>query len=190
MIVHFTASKTNIADNIKWLRRIVDTIHSEEHSIARDWIEPAHARQTKEGRRAIDWNRVFKHNMESVAKADVMIVETTYTSFGVGYQMATAVQQKKPILMLRRKGTENDSLAYGLDESVITFKEYDDATLEKTVKTFLIENDIQSKDMRFNFFIDRPIYNYLRWAAYKTGKTKAEILRDLITKEIDRTNDI
>ena len=39
--------------------------------------------------------------------------------------------------------------------------------------------------MRFNFFIDRPIYNYLRWAALKTNKTKAEILRELVQREIE-----
>ena len=54
------------------------------------------------------------------------------------------------------------------------------------VEKFLNENDIQSKDMRFNFFIDRKIYNYLRWAAFKTGKTKAEILRDLVQNEIEK----
>ena len=40
--------------------------------------------------------------------------------------------------------------------------------------------------MRFNFFIDRKIYNYLRWASFKTGKTKAEILRDLVENEIEK----
>jgi predicted DNA-binding protein len=49
---------------------------------------------------------------------------------------------------------------------------------------FLEDNNISTKDMRFNFFIDRPIYNYLRWAALRTGKTKAEILRELVQREI------
>jgi len=56
------------------------------------------------------------------------------------------------------------------------------------LEKFMVDNDIQSKDMRFNFFIDRKIYNYLRWAAFKTGKTKAEILRDLVETEIEKQN--
>jgi predicted DNA-binding protein len=54
------------------------------------------------------------------------------------------------------------------------------------VSQFLEQNHIENKDLRFNFFIDRQIYNYLRWASFKTGKTKAEILRELVLHDIER----
>jgi len=38
--------------------------------------------------------------------------------------------------------------------------------------------------MRFNFFINSEIYNYLKYEAYVTGKNKSEILRELVLKEI------
>lgn len=57
------------------------------------------------------------------------------------------------------------------------------------VKEFLEENVIDTKDLRFNFFLDRPTYNYLRWMSSKTGKTKAEIVRSLLQKEMNKGND-
>lgn len=108
------------------------------------------------------------------------------SSFGVGHQVASAIQQKKPVLLLSRDDIVNDSLVTGLDDTIVHYKEYNNSNLEQIVKNFLEENNVQAKDLRFNFFIDRQIYNYLRWASYKTGKTKAHILRDLVLKEIDK----
>lgn len=54
------------------------------------------------------------------------------------------------------------------------------------VADFINENNIDNKDLRFNFFIDRQIYNYLRWAAYQTGRNKSEILRELVLREIEK----
>ena len=76
--------------------------------------------------------------------------------------------------------------AQGVVDGWVRHEEYTDTTVERILKQFLAENDISTKDMRFNFFIDRPIYNYLRWAALKTGKTKAEILRELVQHEIEK----
>jgi hypothetical protein len=188
MIVHFIAGKTNIEQNIKYLRQIVTTIYKSGHVLARDWVEPAYILQTGGMKRPVDWQEVFRENIESLNKADVLIAETTEKSFGVGYQVALAAQQKKPILLLQRKEVAKESFANGLVLEDIRRMNYDEKNVEATIEKFLKDNDIKAKDMRFNFFIDRPIYNYLRWAAFKSGKTKAEILRELVTKEIDSTN--
>ena len=124
--------------------------------------------------------------MDALTRADVVIVDASVKSFSVGFQAAVALQQKKPILMLARNKIGGGFFASGIDETLVTYKEFDSATLDKIVSEFLEENKIDVKDMRFNFFIDRQIYNYLRWASHKTGKTKAEILRDLVAKEIDK----
>lgn len=173
------------------LRRIIDAVHDKESTLARDWIEPAYIRYSRQSDGAtklppVNWKAVQKDNLEAIAKADVIIAEATETGFGVGYQVAYAVQLKKPVLILRHVSANKDSFASGIDNVNVQYKEYDDGTLEKIILGFLEENDISIKDMRFNFFIDRPIYNYLRWSALKTGKTKAEILRELVQNEIGK----
>jgi (2Fe-2S) ferredoxin len=189
MIVHFAASRYGIAENITHLRHVVDAIHSEGHQLARDWIESSYEVQVKKGDEAVDWKEAYQDSVEAITKADVVIADTTFRSFSVGYQVATAVQMKKPTLVLHQEGSKDSFFASGIEVGV-TYKEFNPKNVKEIIERFLKENDIQAKDMRFNFFIDRPIYNYLRWAAYRTGKTKAEILRELVTREIDKAKEV
>lgn len=186
MKVHFTTSRVSMENDIKSLRQITETVKRTGHSIAREWLDDAHTQYTKSGVVSDDWSTIVKDNLATIAQADVIIAETSHDSFAVGYLIAVAVQQKKPILLLRHKEADKDAFVTGVEDGWIKHGIYDNDNVETIIEKFLNENDIQSKDMRFNFFIDRKIYNYLRWAAFKTGKTKAEILRDLVQNEIEK----
>lgn len=183
--VHLIASRGNVQENVESLRRIIDIVKQEKHEIARDWVNSAYEKYEKKQTGALDWPEIYRLNLETIAKADIIIAETTYNSFGVGYQVAVAVQQKKPTLLLRHDDAKVDAFATGIVDPWVKSVSYNAENLDTIIRSFLEENDITTKDMRFNFFIDRPIYNYLRWSAFKTGKTKAEILRELVQKEID-----
>lgn len=192
MNVHLAASRYNLKDNIKRLRLIVDAVHQYQSKIVHDWLEPGYIQETKEGHSSknTDWVQVHRDSIEAIAKSDVVIVDTTARSFNVGYQVALALQMKKPTLVLAPKnGADEAVFARGI-ETGVTFVECPDDQVGDIVEGFLQENDIQTKDMRFNFFIDRQIYNYLRWTSAKKGKTKAEILRELVLREINKEDDI
>lgn len=185
--VHLIAAKRNVLNDIETLRKISTIIRSKGHVVMDDWVEMAHDRVNKKDVVEIaDWTSIYGLNLENIAKADVVIAETSYDTLGVGYQIAMAVQQKKPILLLRREDADMDSFATGIVDSWVKRESYTQDSLEAILYKFLDENDITVKDMRFNFFIDRQIYNFLRWSSLKSGKTKAEVLRDLVTREIER----
>lgn len=186
--VHLLASKRNVLNNIDMLRSMVKIIEKRGHKVIDNWIEVTYDIRVKNAKPvdSVDWSKIYKDNLENIAKADVIIAEASYDTFGVGYQIAVAVQQKKPTLLLRHESVDADSFAVGIVDSWVKREVYNDETLESIIDKFLQENDISTKDMRFNFFIDRQIYNYLRWTSQKTGKTKAEILRELVAHEIDK----
>jgi hypothetical protein len=186
MKVHFITSRPTLEKDIDVLRQVMGVIEKSGHSLAYDWIEDAFKREVQSNTPAANWNAIYQDNLGAIAQADVIIAETSYENFAVGYQVAVAVQQKKPVLLLRGKTADENTFVMGVEDGWVRRETYDQETIEKIVKGFIDENDISTKDMRFNFFIDRPIYNYLRWAALKTGKTKAEILRSLVQQEIDR----
>jgi hypothetical protein len=190
MLVYFIASRKDIVNRIEELRRLVKIIHQEGHTLALDWIEPIYASEVKYKRNGVDWPVLYKDSIEAITRSDVVIAETSIQSFGVGYQTAMAIKLKKPTLLLHLESADQSVFVSGVPKSDATFKTYNEDSVEKIMKKFLADNNIQTKDMRFNFFIDRPIYNYLRWAAFRTGKTKAEILRELVSREIDKANHI
>jgi hypothetical protein len=189
MKVHLITSRPTLENDIETLQKMIKIIEKSGHTLADDWIRLAYERLTGKDPAQADWAKIYKTNLEVIAKADVIIAETSFENFGVGYQVAAAVQQKKPVLLLRHAAADKNAFATGVEDGWVKREEYTIESLERAIKSFLDANDIQAKDMRFNFFIDRPIYNYLRWAAFKTGKTKAEILRELVVKEIDKSND-
>ena len=190
MIIHLIASKGNIREEIDYYQNLAKVITAQGHSLALDWLDKVYELTLKGGFNEgdIDWAKIDQENTAAISKADVIIVEATKKSFFVGYQVAQAVHQKKPILILTRDNSFPGIASLSNSSDLIAGANYDQETLPKIVKKFTDDNSIDTKDMRFNFFIDRPIYNYLRWASYKTGKTKAEILRELVAREIDKNN--
>jgi hypothetical protein len=190
MIIHLIASKGSIREEIDHYRNLANEIKKQGHTLALDWLEHVYERtvngEFNEG--DVDWAKIDQENTAAISKADVIIVEATKKSFFVGYQVSQAIYQKKPILILTRDNSFPGIAGLSGASDLIAGANYDDTTLPQILKKFTNDNSIETKDMRFNFFIDRPIYNYLRWAAYKTGKTKAEILRELVAKEIEKNN--
>jgi hypothetical protein len=187
MLVHLVGSRYKIADNIEHLRQLVKIIKREGHALVDDWVDESYKSQQIENQdfKDSDWSLLYKDSVEAINRADAVVAETSTPSFSVGYQVALAIQMKKPVLVLNREGVEKSFFASGI-EAGIDYRKYTNDDVDATLTKFLKNNDITTKDMRFNFFIDRSIYNYLRWSALKTGKTKAEILRELVKHEIEK----
>jgi hypothetical protein len=187
MLVHLVGSRYEIAKNIDHLRQLVKIVHREGHKLADDWVDESYKSQQVDLKdfKDTDWSVLYKDSVEAISRADAVVAETSTPSFSVGYQVALAVSMKKPVLVLNREGVEKSFFASGVEVG-ITYKKYTNDNVDQMLTKFLSDNNISTKDMRFNFFIDRSIYNYLRWSALKTGKTKAEILRELVKTEIEK----
>jgi hypothetical protein len=193
MIVFLTGSSWQLRDDLPFLRKAVKSIEENGGVLARDWIEPTFERSerpvTKKAKQPIDWKKVMRGTVDAILRADVVIVEASSYRFSQGYQVALALQQKKPVLVISRQPNGTRSMS-GIDNKLLTLAEYEsEDELEKIIRKFMIDNTISTKDLRFNFFIDRQIYNYLRSVSYETGKNKSEIIRDLINGEIKRGDD-
>lgn len=190
MLIQIIASRTEIDKDIQYFKQINDIVKKLGHTPALDWIEPTidliNKGEYDQAIRNVDWKKVNKENLEAMARAEVVIAEATARSFSTGFQVATAIQQKKPVLILTRNQSLGGTFGSGLTSDFVRTFDYTKGDLETAITDFLGENTIENKDLRFNFFIDRQIYNYLRWASFKSGKTKAEILRELVQKEINK----
>ena len=186
MIVHFAASSKSVVDDIETLRAIITTIHEHGHVVARDWIEPFRIAIQK-GRSDVSPEEVYQFNMDAIARADLVIVEGSHVSFSSGFQVAAALARKKPVLILvnSSKVTNESILSQGITDPLLKRSAYTSVTLKERVSEFINDNTISTKDLRFNFVIDRQLYNHIRWKSFKTRKTKAEIVRELLMKDME-----
>lgn len=174
MIIHVTGAVKQFQKQAPFIATIAKIAQQNDCALAAD--------------RPYDGTMTLEAEIEAVGRADVVIIEASDYGFEQGMQAAIALQQKKPVLIVSQQSLEDSAVAQ-YQNRLITLETYtsqDD--LAKAVTRFIRTNTISTKDLRFNMFIDRPIYNYLRTQAYETGKNKSEIIRDLINKEINNTN--
>lgn len=187
MIIHFIASKRDMKRNYEFYEKIRGSILALGHIIAHDWLEEEYA-FVQSGKEHVhtDWKKINDTNMAALSRCDLVIAEASARSFSTGFQVANAIQQKKPVLVLTRNHALEGTFGAGIVSDFVRTANYKLDDVRDVIADFINENNIDNKDLRFNFFIDRQIYNYLRWAAYNTGKNKSEILRELILREIEK----
>jgi hypothetical protein len=177
MIIHLC--REEIDRKFSVLGRIVSAVHDLGHSVGDTWDTEALEHSLAE--------KVIIAT-KSIERSELLIAEVSGASvFSAGYEVAFALQSRKPVLMLVREGTESSSYATGIKNELVTVRTYTEYTIEKIVKDFIRDNDVRTKDLRFNFVIDRKIYNYLRLKSFKSGKTKAEVVRDLLLEDIQKS---
>ena len=189
MIIHLAGSSKNIEKDYTLYRAIIKAITECDSVLSLDWIEHAYHARNSKGKEVNDWKTSLAESFSAISRADLVIIEVSAGEYTQGYETALALQQKKPTLIISRHKASKTP-ASGLRSRLLTTGYYkNEDELEEVVKDFIKANTIATKDLRFNMFIDRPIYNYLRSVSYDTGKNKSEIIRELIHREINKPKD-
>ncbi len=128
-------------------------------------------------------------------KMDCIIVEASKPDQEIGYLLAYAISQKKPLLYLYKKGTP-EKIAHGYltkknTPEYMRLAKYTKQDLEQTVMDFLHEVSEgkglkQKPTIKFTLRITPRMERYLLWKAKKIKKTKADFLRQLLEELMDK----
>jgi len=184
MIVHLTASIRKPETDAPYLQLITETIHDHGAVLAHNWLDDALSRNKNDS--PSNWTAYVEENLEAIKRCDVVIVELTYSSFGSGFLIAAALEHKKPILAVSR-GKVKSHTASGLADSLFTYKKYTTTdSLASIIDSFLDKNTIHTKDLRFNMFLTRATFKYLEDTSRETGKSRSEIIRELVKQKADK----
>lgn len=190
MKAHFIGSLSNISTDVKYYRQIISTLSENNITLTRDWLEKAYEQSTKssdELSKPSSWRAIYRDNLQAISRCDVVVAEVSQKSFLVGFQVALALQKKKPVLILSRHEKVDSISGVSSNEDIIKHAVYDEKNLHEIIRSFISENNKGGKDIRFNFFMDRKLLNYLNWASFQTGHKKSEIIRELLVKEMERS---
>lgn len=185
MIVHFTGSIREFETDTTNLQHAIDAIHDHGAALARSWLDAAIARH-KAKRLQRDWSDYVKQNIDAIKRADVVIIDATHQSFSHGYQLMAALSNKKPTLVITRDELVTKEYLGGLADTLLSLEVYKTKDeLTKIIKSFLTRNTVYTKDLRFNMFLTRDIVKYLEEHAQETGRSRSEIIRALIKKQVE-----
>ncbi|TWP15974.1 hypothetical protein EUA68_01750 [TM7 phylum sp. oral taxon 352] len=129
--------------------------------------------------------------IDKIKTADFIVKVGSKNDPVVNYQLGAAKALKKRIVnILPSYDEEMEKLEHGIYE--IT-QSYNNSVTRERLINLLGKIEETSLDIRFNLFIDKRIDLFLKEAVSCSSKSKSEIIRDLIYKEINyglqRSND-
>ena len=183
--VFFAGSSRGLTTNQKIYQLIVDSLESLGHTVLPSWIVTE--LQDKPNNAQHPTSRAVLEQQQALLRtADLMVVECQIPSFGIGFLMHLALQERVPILCLYPKGSENSDLSdmiLGNSSSLVSLRPYVTSTLHQVISEYC--DSLQSDDLhKFNFIASREILNFIADGAKASNKSKSEFLRDELTQLI------
>lgn len=70
---------------------------------------------------------VYRHDMDILKKSDLLLAECSHPSLGLGFEIATALAQHKPILAAAQHEAKVSRMILGIDSSLFSFIRYETA---------------------------------------------------------------
>ena len=137
-----------------------------------------------------NFEEAHKRNTQSIKKCDVLVAEISAISGGIGFLIATALNENKPVLaLLNKKSSKKASITLkGATNKLFTLIVYEESDLEKNIKEFLTKVKT-SLDTKFILIISPEIDRYLEWTSTAKRMHKAQIVRQAVEEMIDRDRD-
>jgi 2'-deoxynucleoside 5'-phosphate N-hydrolase len=181
MNVYFTASIVGKKDYLKHYEHIITLLQSKGYTVQAEHIlnvtEPEIHMKTRDERL-----KFHKKLQNWIQKADFVVVEASFPSISVGYEIAIALQYRKPVLILYSVGDPPSLFGHHSDEKIVCEK-YTLDTAEGIVNEFI--HYVQgASDTRFTFFVTPQIAAYLEKVSVKAKMPKSVYLRTLIENHI------
>ena len=138
---------------------------------------------------------VAKHTQEQNVKAhqriinmikaaDLIVAETSYSSIAVGYEITTALNMSKKVLLLHLPD-KYSPLLEGIKNPNLHIVQYTEDDLVE-ILTDALKVIEKSVDIRFNFFLPKALLAQLDWVALNQRVNKSEYVRQLIEKDMKR----
>lgn len=174
-----TFSGRAMKTNPKLYHALIDAIEKGCNCVIKyRWFESKEEKTPKE---------IYETSLTSIREADIIIVEASLNSIGVGQQLAYAIQLKKPTIICidaNSDKTTTSSFLKGTPSSNVLFVYYSDLKdLKKRLSTIVssLERLILEK---FNFVATKKQKEFLLEESKKRNISKSELLRMIIDEWI------
>jgi hypothetical protein len=180
--VYFTASIVGKKDFLSNYHAIITCLTQKGYRVQADHI--LHATEADIQMKTRAERLKFHDYLEQwIDACDFMVVEASFPSISVGYEISMALEKRKPVLILYSVGDPPSLFAHHTNEKIASEK-YTLSTVEEIIADFIMYVQGAS-DTRFTFFITPQIASYLEKVSKKEKMPKSVYLRKLIEKHMD-----
>lgn len=116
----------------------------------------------------------------AISLCDAAIIEASHNSFKIGYEASLVLSYNKPLLCI----SMNVDYSKYITDPLFYFSQPNGLEeINGLVQNFLEEVRHKHLRIRLNSLISAEQKNFLEWCSNKTGRSKAEIIRNLIDFE-------
>lgn len=181
MTVYFTASIVGKKQYLSSYLAIINILKSKDYTVISDHIIKTSEKEIKLEKR--EERLAFQEKLGRwINTCDFMVVEASFPSISVGFEISLALHRNKPVLLLYTNGDAPSLLADSKDEKLVC-EGYTNETLKAIIEDFI--NYVRgANDSRFTFYITSEMASHLEKRANKERVPKAVYLRTLIQKDI------
>jgi len=186
MRIYFTApakGKKLHGDNYK---KIYDAIEELGHKNLDDLILTIDPKKFYSSNRE-EQADLYKKTVKHIKTADIVILEVSTSSLSMGFVIAKALDEGKPVIILYLEGV-SPYFARGIQDERLQALSYTPERVKQILKGG-IEEAKERMNVRFNFFISPKIASYLDWIAKNRKLPRAVFLRRLIGKHMKKNRE-
>lgn len=180
MNIYFTASSVGAKDYLSSYKKIVDYIKNKQHDVRYKHVfeDVEHMRTARPKEERVN---ILKKLEDWIISADCLVVESSYPSISVGYEIYLALQLGKPTLLLYSSG-DPPSIFDNSDNEKLVIEKYTPQTMQSILDDFLTFAS-NKNESRFTFFLTAEISRYLETVSKKQKVPKSVYLRQLILQD-------
>lgn len=185
MKIYFNASLAGKLKHQEEYEMIIKTVKELGHEIVSDHVMKRNFLKVNKQKKEKHM-RDFQIARKNIQESEVVIVEGTYPSIGVGLLTGFALDMYKPVLVLYL--TIPHGLLIGYPNRLLTVVQYNlrnGVKLRKVIKSFLKRAKRKILKYKFNLMVSETHEQYFEWAASRAKVSKAEFLRNLIESRME-----
>lgn len=116
--------------------------------------------------------------------ADVVVIEVSFPSTSIGYELARALEWEKPVLALHVEGATSPTILRGRLSEKLILQSYNSYNLEEVIRGGL---DFLKKvaDVRFTLLLPSRIIRYLDWTATHKKTPRSVFIREMLLERLE-----
>ncbi|HDL18039.1 MAG TPA: deoxyribonucleoside 5'-monophosphate N-glycosidase [Bacteroidetes bacterium] len=122
MKIYFAAAISAGRDYAPVYEMIVNTLRDADHLILTEHVADQNVLELEKN---IPAKKVFERDLRKLKEAELLVAEVSHPSTGVGYEIATMLSMKKPVLCLYLRGLNMSKMITGNTESGISLYAYE-----------------------------------------------------------------
>ena len=185
MRIYFIASSRMVGTNPKLYAKMYSYLSTEGKMVSdrvMKWVKGGIKNMSEAPLKVKKIN--YLESVNSVKKADIVVMEVSGHSMSMGYLISKALEMNKPVIALHKKECTPNFIK-GIGDPKLIISEYVEEDVEKVISESL-KKATGLIDVRFNFFVNSKILNYLDWVSQKKMLPRSVFLRNLIEHEMKK----